>query len=235
MRAVGLAMLTAAVLAVPADAGVYGSNTGAFTNDGSYGLTIDGLATFQMLHQLTVPSGVTIAHPGQVNFQTAAGGDFLGLGTYKGQGPGQDPTCSSNYGTGWTVYADGRVLGVYFCQPFQVLSGNAQSQSLIIQRAAGSGSCPGDPGPPGWIVEWQLVELECFSNLRFSSTQWVSAGAENVGGTTGMAIGLSYVQLQFRQSGHTYEYWPSRYVQSDPGYTITYTGTPAKPGVLIAP
>ena len=157
---IGATPLALALIAVsPAIAwsAAYPPNTGAVGIYGAVGSTFDGLAGYQMLTPLTPHSGYFIAHPGQVNPSFSSFGDFIGLGSAKGVGV---DLCSDYYGSGWQVYADGSVYGVYFCNELQYVAGNAQSQSFIIQRHPGS--CPHETGP-GWDVLWQRVVLECIS------------------------------------------------------------------------
>jgi hypothetical protein len=202
----------------PVSAGVYGQNTGAIGQYQVIGSAWDGLAGFQMLKPLTPQPGHGIAHPAQLNplFDL---GEFLGFGTHKGQGTvGGTTNCPTYTGSGWNVYVDGEVYGLYFCLVLGNVPGNAQSQSFIIRRHAGA--CTPYLTDPGWDVLWQGVTLACVS-LSFGWTDRVSAGAENMVPYPGQAIGVTYVQLQYRPTGGgPFLYWPWHYSNADPGYSI---------------
>ncbi|MGZ3588964.1 MAG: hypothetical protein ACXVAE_07850 [Candidatus Limnocylindrales bacterium] len=201
-------------------AGVYRSNTGAVAYYTVGGATWDGLAGFQMLTALTPHTGYSIAHPGQLD--PSFTDDFLGFGTYKGAGTqGGFVNCPAYYGSGWDVYVDGVVYGAYSCIEIETIAGNAQSQSFIAQRH--SGSCTNETGP-GWDLLWQGAIVDCES-LSFSYTDFVSAGAENVGNYPSQPLAISYVQMQYRPAGSHYFYWPSYVKATDPPYTITGFGT----------
>jgi hypothetical protein len=201
-------------------AGVYGLNTGAAAEYAVAGATWDGLAGFQMLTPLTPHTGYSIAHPGQLDPSFTR--DFMGFGTYKGAATqGGTINCPDYYGSGWNVYVDGKLYGVYFCIEIQNIAGNAQSQSFIIRRH--SGSCTGETGP-GWDILWQLTNIGCES-MSFSFTDAVSAGAENVKAYPSQPLAISYVQAQYRPAGSAFAYWPSYQPFTDAPYTITAFGT----------
>lgn len=199
-------------------AGVYKSNTGAL---GAYGGgPMDGLAGFQMLTPLTPAPGYAIAHPAELNPSSTH--DLLGFGTVKGQGTtGGYPDCPTYTGSGWNVYVDGFFSGLYFCYVLKNIPGNAQSQSFIVKRA--TPFCPGQY-VTGWNLYWQGVLLSCVSET-FSSTDVVTAGAENGGARSGQALAVTYVQNQYRNVGSSFNYWSYRYDEYDSGYSVsTYGG-----------
>jgi hypothetical protein len=214
-RAVLLAGVASLAIAGTASAQVYYPNTGAvgalYT---SY--TLDGIAGFQMLSPLTPQAGYFIAHPAQLNPSFSS--DFLGFGTAKGIGVDNCPTYT---GSGWQVYVDGNVYGTYFCSALEYIAGNAQSQSIIMQRH--SGSCPYDTGP-GWDVKWQGAILTCITE-SFSYDDNLSAGAENGGSYPNQPLAITWVQMQYRRAGYSYAYWPGHTNSTDSPYQIlTYRG-----------
>lgn len=120
-RKPGRALLAGTVLVVVvagiAQAGVYGTNTGAAAAYGPGGTAVKvyGGEGYQRLHSATQKSGGAIIHP----FQSSSGSaEFAAVGTYKGKGtnvPGAKSNCVATTGSDWVVYTDGRENGVYTC------------------------------------------------------------------------------------------------------------------------
>lgn len=213
-----IALAAALLLLLPpvADAYTYRQNRGALGAYQATGQVFNGLAGFQMLTQITAHNGYAVVHPGQFN-PSFAGGDFYGFGTANGAGV---DNCPDYYGTQWQVYIDGQAFGLYFCSALEYIAGNAQSQSFIIELGA---ACPHETGA-GMHFLWQQVDLTCEYN-SFTTTDQVSAGAENVLNYPNQALRIEYVQLQYRIPGSAFAYWPTFYATFDTPYTITRVGT----------
>ena len=184
---------------------------------GAPGSVYVGLAGFQMLTQLVAQPGHFIAHPGQLNPSFSS--DFIGLGTAKGEGV---MNCPDQWGPSWQAYVDGLVYGTYFCEDLQYIHGDAQSQSFIIQRRYGA-CYPGEEGV-AWDIKWQGVTQTCVSE-SFSSTDFVSAGAENGNNQPNQRLAISYVQMQYQVTESPYAYWGTYQAFTDAPYTITPFGT----------
>lgn len=102
---------------VAATAGSVGANEFAGAQRESAPGTYDGFRGNADIrtNPITV-NGITFAHSTQMD-TGAVGGEFVAIGTYKGEGAGVAPDrCVDDYDGAWSIYTDGVLNSMYFCE-----------------------------------------------------------------------------------------------------------------------
>lgn len=170
-------------------------------------------------------SGITYAHPVQLLLGVATG-DFVAVGTYNGAATtGGPPDCTASFDANWSVYTDGVLGGVYFCNTEQV---NAYAAGTNPSFSIQYGVC-------SLITRWAMyfdgTAWECRSSA-YHAGDFVGAGLETAGtSTTDRDIDVKYTNMQTRVTGFTT--WDNFgggvacCSRADPSYTYTYVGVTA--------
>lgn len=208
-RVASLFGLMGLLVAQPALA-CYGTNDGSSARYAVYGI---GTKANVDLEYASVPAGRVVAHPLQVLIFLSS--DFVGWGTYKGEGVGQD--CADAW-SGWSVYVDGRAFGSYHCSLVGVvLSSSAQDQNFKLSR--------GDCGPLGsgyWRAYLNFDRHAC-RRTDDDITDSVSAGGEAVrisGTSSVLHTDVHYQQLEYLAQSSVWHDWGIGTACEDPGYRL---------------
>lgn len=195
----------------PVTAGCYSQN------DGAVGINIrwvQGTRATVDLEGATTPSGKVIAHPLQAS-SFESGPDFIGWGTYKGEGVGWD--CPDDF-LGWNVYVDGRAFGTYHCSLVGVeLLPAAQDNVFKVSY----GYCP-PLDRNMWRVFLNSTRYAC-RDMDDDFTDRVSAGGEAVhisGASSILHIDVHYHGLEVLNSSGQWADWNSGTECQDAGYRL---------------
>ena len=141
--------------------------------------------------------GVGYVHPVQADVG-AIGGDFFAIGTHNGLGTsGGSTNCANDYDAKWSIYTDGVVGGVYFCQDQQAdvfTSGANPAFSLHY------GLCN---GYYRWTFSFNGTIWECRDGSSNSATR-VMAGLEVLSPDgADRNIDARYTNMSMRLVGNT--------------------------------
>ena len=114
-------------------------------------------------------ANIAYVHQTQVDLGDSTG-DYVAIGTYNGLGPG---ACADSYNASWSVYSDGVIGGLYFCNTEQV---NAYASGANPSFKVFYGVCQ-------LITRWGMVMggviWECRTSA-YTAGDRVSAGLETL-------------------------------------------------------
>ncbi len=157
--------------------------------------TFDGVRGNQDIRSdLPTVVGVGYVHPVQMDIGIL-GGDFVAIGTAKGLGTDD---CADDYDAKWTVYTDGEIDGMYFCNDEQLDAyGIGDNPEFSITH----GFCPSEI-LDRWLMSFGGTLWACYVG---SSTVSRAAylGLETTGGSTiDRNIDVKYTDLNVNRSGN---------------------------------
>lgn len=183
-------LLAAGLLAVP------GSVLAIFEQCGTAAVSstqnLDAIEGIQRIR--TDPAtvvGVGYVHPTQADVG-AAGGDFVAIGTANGAGV---DNCANDYDPEWTIYTDGEIGGVYFCNDHSLDVYAAGSDVSFMIRYTWCASQSSNR----WVMTMGGTVWACYSAT--SSASRVSAFIETTGSTTDRNIDVMYTSLEKSRTG----------------------------------
>jgi hypothetical protein len=159
-------------------------NEGAYWKNNANGS--EGVRALVEFVDRTADSGHTIVHPMQVSY--GALGDFVGWGTYNGEGNG---LCSNDY-SDWNSYVDGRSFDVYFCRDAGLptfTSADDGTSFRISQGYCGT-----------YLVYWTFKfyaagNLETCEAVDFESNPSLLVGGEVPAGTANQQVDVHYYNI----------------------------------------
>ena len=164
--------------------------------------------------------GVGYVHPTQIDVGSL-GGDFLAIGTANGAGaPGDSgqSSCLNDYDARWTIYADGEIGGLYFCEDVQqdvYSTGDAPSFEIAYKTCAANGL-------QRWVLSLGGLQRRCYSQGSIGGI----GGAvllETTGlSTTDRNIDVKYTGVKINKTLSTawLDFNPTHYVGPSPSYTV---------------
>lgn len=165
-------------------------------------------------------NGVGFVHPNQIDIGSLGGG-FVAVGTYNGRGTtGGSPDCPNDYDARWSIYTDGIIGGVYWC--------NKESDDAF-----------GIGANPAFVIEWGWCPSVSANRwlLYMGGTLWRCKDAPQESGIAAVSglettpttvtadynIDAKYVNLKRNQTGSST--WISLN-QNDPDADPNYLFTP---------
>lgn len=159
-------------------------------------------------------------HPIQI--LSATSNDFVGWGTYKGEGAGgPNGQCADNFGQVWKLYIDHIIAGVYGCQTISgEIAENAANQTFQLDYEYCNLY-----GVFRWRAYWNGVLKACVS-INGTTTDNVSAGSEEVPASAPQQnLTVHYELMQYRKSTGGFVDWPIVGVcEDDPPYWVDVDG-----------
>jgi hypothetical protein len=184
-------------------------------------IAIDGVTGNQGIR--TDPAtvvGVGYVHPTQIDVGPL-GGDFVAVGTANGAGATGDAgmsSCADDYDPKWTVYADGRSGGLYWCHDYTAdaytTGANPTFQITYSYCSAVSAN--------RWVLKFAGTQRTCVST-GVSNGSEASVFLETTGpSTTDRNIDVKYTNLQVTLTGNiNWQNFNANYSFRDPSYVVT--------------
>jgi hypothetical protein len=138
-------------------------------------------------------SGVGYVHASQVDVG-AVGGDFVAIGTAKGVGV---ESCADDYDAKWSIYTDGELGGVYFCNDEKV---DAYAAGANPSFSIEYGFCPSTLSNK-WLLSMGGTLWSCYGSSSTTASR-VSAMLETTGSSTvDRNIDVKFTGLNWSLSG----------------------------------
>lgn len=158
-------------------------------------------------------NGIGYVHPAQLDIGDP-NGSFLAIGTAKGVGV---DNCANDYDAKWTIYTDGELQGVYFCddQDVDAYSAGANPGFKIVY-----GNCLVTGN--AWELHMGNTLWRCISATSHKASRAI-AMLETVGTNTDKNIDVKYTDLENNNdSSGTWHSWGTvDDLFADPNYTAT--------------
>jgi hypothetical protein len=169
----------------------------------------------------TNPTGVTgvgFIHPTQLDIGPNTDNTFVAIGTAKGVGT---DNCDTRYNGSWTIYTDGRIDGIYFCEDENVNAYQVGDNPPFTIASYGTCATP-PPQPSGWRLYMGGIQWNCVQAVYHKGSQ-VSAGLEQVNGDSGgYNLDVKYSNLQSSTDGAGWtDFGPPTFVVEDYTYQVT--------------
>jgi hypothetical protein len=139
-------------------------------------------------------NNVGFAHPVQLDIGSAAA-NFISVGTYKGAG-NTSGGCPDNYNNPWSVYVDGVIGGVYFCDRVNPNAYGANTNPTFIIEW---GFCP-SVSANRWLFSFGGTLWKCL-NAQSHAAIAAIAGLETAGTTTDYNIDVKYTSMKISLQG----------------------------------
>lgn len=173
-------------------------------------------------------TGIGYIHPTQMDVGSA-GNAFVAIGTAKGVGV---DNCANDYDALWTVYVDGIIGGVYFCEDVNVDAyGAGTNPAFNIEY----GFCP-SVSANRWLLSFGGVLWRCKDSGAVGAVSG-KAGLETTGGSNvDRNIDVKYTNLQRNMQGSTswLNLGPFNESFAAPNYTYQFVSNTAF-NVFLAP
>lgn len=145
--------------------------------------------------------------------------DFVAIGTANGVGVAN---CANDYDPNWTIFSDGMIGGVYFCNDH-------------VQDAYGAGASPGfninygfcpSASANRWLLNMGGALRACIASGSTTGSRVIAMLETTGGGTTDRNIDVKFKSLQHRSAGTGYVDWGTASQVIAPSYKVTQpTGT----------
>ena len=165
-------------------------------------------------------NGVGYVHPSQMDIG-AEGGDFVAIGTAKGVGVA-GTSCDDDYGGLWTVYTDGRIGGVWWCEDLDV---NAYGPDTNPTFTIEYGWCP-SASANRWLLFFDGTLWRCKAANPTTGSRTIVMLETTGSSTVDRNIDVKYSGLERSAPGAGYVSWGTASQFIAPTYAIDQpTGT----------
>ena len=160
-------------------------------------------------------NGIGYVHSSQMDIGDP-GNMFVAVGTAKGVGV---DNCANDYDSLWTVYEDGVIGGVYFCNDLDVDAYGANtSPSFSITR----GACQGGQR---WLMEFGGTRWDCIVSGVDGASRAIGLLETTGGSTTDRNIDVKFKNLATRDIGSTWDVFGTASTSVDPNYSVSVVST----------
>jgi len=175
-------------------------------------------------------NGISFVHPVQADVGSL-GLSFLAVGTYKGAGTsGHVQDCPDDYTGSWSVYVDGEIGGVYFCDKVLDSAYNAGTNPKFQIEYT---FCP-SASANRWHLYFGGTLWRCQNSGAVGATR-AAAGLETKGTTVDRNIDVKYTELNInRRDGLAWLNFSANDNIADPNYTVNVVSNTAV-NVFLAP
>jgi hypothetical protein len=158
-------------------------------------------------------NGIGFVHTAQLDVGPS-GGNFVAIGTSNGVGV---DNCANDYDPRWTIFTDGQIGGVYFCndEALDVYNANDNPPFTIEWDF-----CP-SAGANRWNMYMGGVLRRCINSANSAGSRVIAMLETTGGSSVDRNIDVQWNNLRHSITNSAYVDWGSASLQNAPSYTIT--------------